>query len=282
MKKTGCFFFSFIPMLLAVGIQILATLFLFGIYLLMAFPSMSFSRSTFSNLLYILSNSDFSTVLMIIYSLIVICSYGIWYYHSYGGNFLPSAGKIFQPYKLVGVLFLVPGMQLLSSYLISILAVIFPSWLEAYEKLLESAGLDETITLAMLIYSVFLAPIGEELIFRGVTMRIARRHFSFWFANLLQAFLFGLYHMNMIQGCYAFCLGLILGYVCERGGSIYYSMFLHFLFNIWGTLISEHLSYGNTPLSFVFFLIVAVVLTASGISVFRLGMRKKPLPDCVC
>lgn len=282
MKKTGCFFFSFIPMLLAVGIQIVAALFLFGIYLLIAVFSASHVNFTLSNLLYTLTDSDFSTVLMIIYSLILICSYGIWYYHSCGGNFLPNARKIFQPCKLVGVLLLVPGMQILSGYLISVLAAIFPSWLEAYEKLLEAAGLDETITFAMLVYSVFLAPVGEELIFRGVTMRIARRHFSFWFANLLQAFLFGLYHMNMIQGCYAFCLGLILGYVCERGGSIYYSMFLHFLFNIWGTLISTHLSYGNTPLSFVFFLIVAVVLTVSGISIFRVGMRKKPLPDCVC
>ena len=277
-----CFFFSFIPMLLAVGIQIVATLFLFGIYLLIAVFSASHVNFTLSNLLYTLTDSDFSTVLMIIYSLILICSYGIWYYHSCGGNFLPNARKIFQPCKLAGVLLLVPGMQILSGYLISVLAAIFPSWLEAYEKLLEAAGLDETITFAMLVYSVFLAPVGEELIFRGVTMRIARRHFSFWFANLLQAFLFGLYHMNMIQGCYAFCLGLILGYVCERGGSIYYSMFLHFLFNIWGTLISTHLSYGNTPLSFVFFLIVAVVLTVSGSSIFRVGMRKKPLPDCVC
>lgn len=278
MKKTGCFFFSFVPLLLAVGIQLLASFFLIGISGLAFLPSIA-SGSSLTDFLSMFLDPDFSTTLMIIYSLIVIASFGIWYYHSYGGNFLPKVQKIYHPYKIFGIVLLVPGMQLLSGYLVSLLASLFPSWLEYYEKLLESAGLDDSISLAMLLYSVILAPIGEELIFRGVTMRIARTHFSFLFANILQAFLFGVYHMNMIQGCYAFCLGLLLGYICERGGSIYFSMFLHFLFNIWGTLISPHFSYGSTPMSFVLFLCAATLLTASGLKLFGEGRRHTPFAE---
>jgi hypothetical protein len=39
----------------------------------------------------------------------------------------------------------------------------------------------------------------------------------FWVANILQAVLFGIYHMNPLQGIYAFFIGLFLGYVCHKG-----------------------------------------------------------------
>ena len=54
--------------------------------------------------------------------------------------------------------------------------------------------------------------------------------------------------MNMIQGIYAFCLGLVLGYVCNRGGSIYYSLLLHMLFNFWGTVLSGLIPFGDSDL----------------------------------
>ena len=97
--------------------------------------------------------------------------------------------------------------------------------MDAYESLLETAGLDDQISILMVICSVIFAPFCEELVFRGVTMHQAKKCLPFWAANLLQALLFGIFHMNMIQGIYAFCLGLVLGYVCNRGGSIYYSSF---------------------------------------------------------
>ena len=125
----------------------------------------------------------------------------------------------------------------------------FPQWLQQYEDLLKTAGLDSSITLPMLLYSVLLAPVCEELIFRGTTMHLARRALPFWLANTMQALLFGLFHMNWIQGIYAFALGLVLGYVCEKGGSIYYSILLHILFNLWGTVISTLLPMPSSDLS---------------------------------
>ena len=41
---------------------------------------------------------------------------------------------------------------------------------------------------------------------------------------------------------YAFVLGLVLGWICEKGGSIYFSMFFHILFNFWGTIIGPLLN----------------------------------------
>lgn len=276
MKKTGSFFFSFVPLLVALGVQMIASFFLIGISALFAFPIFG-SRPThisLNSLITLWTTSDFSTALMIIYSLLIICSFGIWYYRNYGGEYLPNVHKVFHPYKFIGVILLVPGTQLFCSYIVSFLATLFPSWMEFYEKLLESAGLDTSITLLMFFYSVILAPVAEELIFRGVTLRSARRALPFWGANLLQAFLFGVYHMNMIQGCYAFCLGLVLGYICEKGGSIYFSMFLHFLFNLWGIVISQYLNFGNSAAAFYIFLLVSIVLIVIGLRLFRTGIMK--------
>lgn len=48
--------------------------------------------------------------------------------------------------------------------------------------------------------------------------------------------------MNMIQGIYAFGLGIVLGLVCEKSGCIWYSIALHIGFNFWGTFVSEFLA----------------------------------------
>ena len=81
--------------------------------------------------------------------------------------------------------------------------------------------------------------------------------------------------MNMIQGIYAGCLGLILGYVCEKGGSIYYSILLHILFNFWGTVISEYLWIGDSLFSVLFWFVFGIAMTVGGLLVFSLGIRKR-------
>lgn len=92
----------------------------------------------------------------------------------------------------------------------------FPELAQPVRKLMETAGLDSDIGLFMFIYAVILGPVCEELVFRGVTMRLVRRALPFWAANLMQAVLFGIFHMNWIQGIYAFVLGLVLGWICEK------------------------------------------------------------------
>ncbi len=118
---------------------------------------------------------------------------------------------------------LMPGTQYLTTYIMSFVASLFPHWMDAYESLLEMAGLDDQISILMVICSVIFAPFCEELVFRGVTMHQAKKC-AFLGSQSAAGAAFGIFHMNMIQGIYAFCLGLVLGYVCNRGGSIYYSL----------------------------------------------------------
>ena len=275
MKKIKNFFFSFVPLLLGFGIQYIVCFYLMllsALFMFVIAPSIKgYYSYSVNDLMNLWMDMDFNTLIMVVFAVICITLFGLWYYKSCGGSFFPNISKMFHPLQLIGIVLLIPGTQFMSSILISYISVIFPSWLETYEELMEMAGLDENISFLMMIYSVCLAPISEELIFRGVTLRVARRTFPFWIANMIQAVLFGVFHMNMIQGCYAFALGLILGYVCESGGSIYFSILFHFLFNLWGTTASELLNFANPAIIGMIIIAGAVIGTGGGLYLFKKG-----------
>lgn len=279
MKKVGQFFFTFLPLLLTIGIQFLIAFFAMGISWLIEQIWYTSTQTAdiyciLDDLSYFWTSNRFNTYVMVCYAVINIAVFGLWYYIKYDGCYLPKPRAVFHPLSILGILFLVPGMQYLSTYIVSFTASLFPHWLEVYEEMLETAGLDDRITVGMFLYSVLLGPIAEELIFRGVTMRQAKKCFPFWAANLMQAVLFGIFHMNMIQGIYAFCLGLILGYICEKSGSIYNSILLHMLFNFWGTVISQFLTIGDSLFAFLFWFLFAITMTTVGLVVFTVGTKK--------
>lgn len=277
MKKISTFLFSFVPFLIGFGIQYFIVIYfaiLAAIFMLEVGPIISGTNYSSDDLMTLFADMNFNTIVMIAFSVSCIAIFGIWYYKSCGGNYRFSIKKDFHPLQLGGLLIMLPATQFATSLLMSILTVIFPKWWEEYQALMEANGLDGKVPVLMMIYSVCLAPISEELIFRGVTMRIARRAFPFWAANIIQAVLFGVFHMNWLQGCYAFALGLILGYICERGGSIYYSILFHFLFNLWGTT-SQWLNSVNEYVLGAIILGSTFIILPLGFLMFRQGIIKK-------
>ena len=125
------------------------------------------------------STTRVNTLIMIVFSLLCIGAFGFWYHAGYNGIYLIHPRKVFHPLSIVGIILLVPGTQCLSTYLVSFTASLFPQWMKAYEKLMESTGINSGLTVSMFFYSILLAPIGEELLFRGVTMHQAKRVFPF-------------------------------------------------------------------------------------------------------
>ena len=87
-----------------------------------------------------------------------------------------------------------------------------------------------------LIYILILAPIFEEYLFRGYIFSFLQTKTKY--ANLIQALLFSLLHINPIQIVYTFILGYYLGNIQKKYG-IYYCIFLHIVFNLFNFLISN-------------------------------------------
>lgn len=128
------------------------------------------------------------------------------------------------------------AIQAVSGYFLMMAAVLAPEAMEEYAQLVESMGIGAPTALSLL-YSVVAAPVAEELIYRGLTLRIFEKAFPFWAANVMQAALFGLMHMNLIQSSYAFLLGILLGLIARKYGTLKGSILCHFVINLSGNLI---------------------------------------------
>jgi hypothetical protein len=277
MKKFGYFCLAFVPLIITYAYEFAASFFMMGMSALFSSASGIRSGQLMDYLYEVWMDTGFNTVIMIIFSLTCTCTFGLWYYYRCEGEYLPRRKTTLHPLMFAAVAILVPGTQYAAGFISGILAEIFPSWLEAYEELLDSAGMSGNISFLMVCYSVILAPISEELIFRGVTLRYARLALPFWLANLFQAVMFGIFHGNWLQGCYAAALGLVLGYVCEKGGSIYYSMFLHFLFNFWGTVLTEVLTFDSMSDEVYTVMVIGIMIVSLvlGFVLFHVGLKKR-------
>ncbi len=89
----------------------------------------------------------------------------------------------------------------------------------------------------VLLCTVVLGPIVEEVVFRGLVFTRLRRAMPLWSAALLSALLFGVMHGNPLWIAYAFCLGCVLAFVYEKGGGLWASVFFHILFNFVGSYV---------------------------------------------
>ncbi len=115
------------------------------------------------------------------------------------------------------------------------LSVIFPmdKMMQQYSQLMENIDFGNPIINLLLIAVV--APIFEEFFFRGAIYKELRSSTPIWVAIVLQALIFGIFHMNVVQGLYAFGLGIILGLVYEWSRSLWVPIIFHAVFNAIGT-----------------------------------------------
>lgn len=84
--------------------------------------------------------------------------------------------------------------------------------------------------LSMFLYMAVAAPIAEEILCRGLIQRTLMP-FGKGFAIFASAFLFGMFHGNILQAPMAFLVGLVLGYVAAEY-SIAWAMILHMINNM--------------------------------------------------
>lgn len=108
------------------------------------------------------------------------------------------------------------------------LALLPEAWLAAYNA--DMAPIASTGLLTALSI-VVIGPLAEELVFRGIIQTRLLRAMPPWTAVVLQAVLFGIVHGTPIQIVYALLLGLVLGFLRSRTGSILPGFAAHAAFN---------------------------------------------------
>ncbi len=92
---------------------------------------------------------------------------------------------------------------------------------------------------------------------------------AFWCANVVQATIFAVMHMNITQGVYTYFMGLIFGWVAWRTGKLRYSILLHFTLNASSYLL-DSLTF-SSDLGFVMLSLVMVLVGLAGFALFESG-----------
>ncbi len=128
---------------------------------------------------------------------------------------------------------LVPACAVLTALLTPVVALVNLATLTFTEN--EAGQIFESLSAlpfwVIALFSSVVAPLVEELTFRGILFGGIRKSGSALQAIFLSALAFGLFHMNINQAAYAFLLGLFFGILREISGSVWPSVICHLCVN---------------------------------------------------
>lgn len=161
----------------------------------------------------------------------------------------------FQQVSLICTLFLSSGLDSMGLYV--------PSMNYVVEH-------NPMVYLAEILGAVILAPIGEELIYRGVVLRCSAK-ISQRFAIFFSAFIFGIMHGNPYQFVLGFLLGIPLAMVTLKTGSIVPAIICHMTNNLMAS-VSEVVGYFNEKASYIVPYIMLPIFFITGLIVLIMSV----------
>lgn len=134
----------------------------------------------------------------------------------------------------------------------------------AFERLM-APGVATALTVCVL------APLVEEFLFRGLMLRAFLLRYPRGRAIAYSALYFGAAHLNVYQFCFAFGLGLLLGWLYERSQSLIPCLALHVGLNTVVYVLGQSASLEEAPTADVplWFWTLALLLAAAGAAALR-------------
>lgn len=134
--------------------------------------------------------------------------------------------------SLTGAIFLGLSFAFVLGIVLDLLPIPESVWEEYAEY---SAGIsDQSRPLLSFLATVIVAPITEEIFFRGLIYTRLKRGMPTIVAILVESAIFGAMHGAAIWMAYAFVLGIVMTLLYEKFGSILVSIAFHAAFNLAG------------------------------------------------
>lgn len=207
-----------------------------------------------------------------------------------------SSPSFFAFITIITILLLTLGFALQAAVtgILQLITYINPDILSSYNDMINSS-FGRSLGIFNIFSVAVLAPIAEELAFRGFGMSIAAEMFykpaktdikgsttqsnfrsikPYTSCILLISLLFGLYHGNIVQILYAIPMGILLGYVTVLFSSIIPSILLHITINTSAYLLPN--IFYNTKEITIITLIISLIYAAASIFILRiLSVSKK-------
>lgn len=158
--------------------------------------------------------------------------------------------------------------MLWANLFVSLLTLIMPDFmLESYAST-ETAIYGSSFAMQLLTAGI-VAPIVEELIFRGLVYKRLKKMTGLIVAAVLSALLFGIFHGNWVQAPYAMILGLVCVFVYEKYKSVIAPILLHMSANVFAVILSSGAGDSSTAetvqidtVEYVVSLIIVIVITS--------------------
>ena len=143
---------------------------------------------------------------------------------------------------LVGGVLLYPGIVIVGLVLTALFEAVSGRPTTTPDQLPQHLNTPEAI--ASVILAVFVAPVAEELFFRGILFRSIRDRRGFWLGALVSGLIFGLAHYEaaawqdtvLLQSIMVFT-GVALAYIYERRGNLLANVTAHMVFNVVGVFL---------------------------------------------
>jgi len=131
----------------------------------------------------------------------------------------------------------------------------YMQWMESLgaETMQESVKLlqtteDPAVLWLMALAAVLVAPLCEELLFRGYLYPVAKKFTGPWLAACSSALFFAAAHGNLSALLPLFLFGLLLVWIYEKTGSLWAPIAVHFCFNGATVTVQMAARYFNIPL----------------------------------
>ena len=247
--RVGFIFLSLLPVYAIISIQTITQVpFLFFAMAELEKTSGT-AAATDMNTLCDFFNHKYAFWAYLLYSVVGIIAFGLWYYFGFVRRGTKVRIKEIIGYKsILAVISMVIGLQFLITAGFVIATELFPKVIDDYMQLMTDSGLVDN-QLIMIVYAILIGPVLEELCIRGVTFGfLEKSNIKPFFIILISGILFGVMHLNLVQGIYASVLGFFLGYMRYKYRSIKITIVMHILFNFMGTygeMLMEKLNLSN-------------------------------------
>ncbi|MCR4956443.1 MAG: CPBP family intramembrane metalloprotease [Lachnospiraceae bacterium] len=276
-RKIGQVLLAFVPTIVTLGLQIAVTIpvtfYYFGALGYMGkLPKFGMDITNWLN---DILSSDYTVYVTVVWGTLSMIIFILWYYRLHDRSGDVALSKTLNLYSVGGMILIVVGMQVSIEYFYTIAEKGLPDIFQQYQQLMDMSNYGTIATLIMVIYGIVVAPIHEEYLNRGVTLHFADRAMPFFAANIFQALLFGIIHMNLVQGSYAFIIGLALGYIYRVAKNIWVPILFHMMFNLFGTFVPMMPLSTDKTSAYVFVGVLGLVISISGFVLFNASLRMR-------
>lgn len=158
------------------------------------------------------------------------------------------------------------------NYTFSVIIAMITAYFASYGVVIPEAEftVDKPTFLAgfsMFLYMVVLAPIIEEIVYRGFVVKLISPYGK-TVAIVLSAFIFGLMHGNLSQFVTAFATGLVYTTIAVKANSIAPTIIMHMLNNGINFIAIAGEDYDSEVLTVIYLMLFAAVLLLGIMSIF--------------